>query len=71
MLVRKLRSGRAIRIGDTVIHVSHARRGEVKLAIDAPQEVVVEVLPKSSMRGDACRRCQRRPCLPTCSHMPF
>ncbi len=70
MLVRKIRHGRAIRIGDAVIHVSYARRGEVKLAIDAPSEVVVEVLPKQP--SSSCPvSCTRRPCPADCPHKPF
>jgi carbon storage regulator CsrA len=41
MLVLSRKPGETIVIGDVVVHVSSNRGGKVRIAIDAPEDVVV------------------------------
>lgn len=44
----KVRHGRSVQVGDVVIEVVYARRGEACLRVTAPQQTPIRVLPRSS-----------------------
>lgn len=46
MRVVTLRHGRAVEIGGAVVHVTYARRGETRLAIDAPRAIPIRIVPR-------------------------
>ena len=41
-----LRHGRAVQVGDVVVHVEWARRGEARLVVEALDGVPIRVLPR-------------------------
>jgi len=41
----RVRSGGSLQLGEATVNVSWARRGEARLAIDAPMSVFIEVRP--------------------------
>ena len=44
----KVRHGHSVQIGDTLVTVHHARRGETQLLIAAPPSVPITILKKKS-----------------------
>jgi hypothetical protein len=44
LLLAICRSGSSLRLGEALVHVRHARRGEAKLAIDADRRVEIDLL---------------------------
>lgn len=44
----KLRSGRQVKVGDAVITVRYARRGEAQLVVEAPRDVPIVRLERDS-----------------------
>ncbi len=51
-LVLKLRPGRAFEVGGVRITVTYARRGEVRLVVEAPPAVRVRPLPREASPPD-------------------
>lgn len=44
----KLRHGRSVQVGDLVIEVVYARRGEACLRVTAPGQTPITVLPRTA-----------------------
>lgn len=65
-----LRHGRAVQVGDAVVHVEWAHRGEARLVVEAPIGVAIQILPRAAS-PDICPDLPiTPPCLTDCEDIP-